>query len=164
MVRNILAGQPVKRAALNAGVSQTTAHKWLKRYKVGGREALSDRSSRPDKLYNPTPKDIIKQIITYRKQHLTGKHIAKLVGVSRATISRALRRARLSRARDLEPKEPVRRYERETPGELIHLRYQETKPVLAARTPGNGHPSRKICWCRLGLCPCTRGRLRTLRR
>ena len=50
-----------------------------------------------------------------------GKAIAKQAGVSPATVSRILRRARLSRMRDLEPVEPVRRYERARPGELIHI-------------------------------------------
>ncbi|MDA9405713.1 IS481 family transposase, partial [Bradyrhizobium sp. CCBAU 45384] len=56
-----------------------------------------------------------------RRQRHTGKQIAAEVGVSRATVSRILRRLGLSRMRDLEPAEPVRRYEREQPGELIHI-------------------------------------------
>ena len=56
-----------------------------------------------------------------RRQRLTGKHIAKQTGVSPATVSRVLRRAGLSRLKDLEPAEPVRRYEREHPGEMIHI-------------------------------------------
>ncbi|TGT36237.1 LacI family DNA-binding transcriptional regulator, partial [Mesorhizobium sp. M4B.F.Ca.ET.169.01.1.1] len=51
----------------------------------------------------------------------TGKHIAHEVGVSPATVSRVLKRAGLSRLRDIEPAEPVRRYEREKPGEMIHI-------------------------------------------
>ena len=51
----------------------------------------------------------------------TGKHIAKEVGVSPATVSRVLKRAGLSRLKDIEPAEPVRRYERENPGDMIHI-------------------------------------------
>ncbi len=61
------------------------------------------------------------RIIGLRRQRLTGAHIAAKTGVSAATVSRVLRRAGLSRRRDLEPAEPVRRYERDHPGELIHL-------------------------------------------
>ena len=56
-----------------------------------------------------------------RRQRWTGKQIAAELGVSPATVSRILKRLGLSRLRDLEPAEPVRRYERERPGELIHL-------------------------------------------
>ena len=50
-----------------------------------------------------------------------GKQIAVEVGVSSATVSRVLRRLGLNKLNALEPAEPVRRYEREKPGELIHL-------------------------------------------
>ena len=56
-----------------------------------------------------------------RRERLAGLHIARKLGVSPATVSRVLRRAGLSRLRDLEPAEPVRRHERAHPGEMIHL-------------------------------------------
>ena len=82
---------------------------------------LLDRSSRPHKLRRPTPAAVQQEIVALRRQRLCGKHIAKRVGVSPATVSRVLRAARLSRMSDLDPVEPVRRYERATPGELIHI-------------------------------------------
>src|SRR5208283_1901361 len=54
-------------------------------------------------------------------QRFTGKQIAVETGVSPATVSRILRRLGLNRIAALEPAEPVRRYERENPGELIHI-------------------------------------------
>ncbi len=68
-----------------------------------------------------TPADVIEQVIALRRQRLCGKQIAKWLGLSPATISRILRKVRLSRMRDLDPPEPVRRYERAHPGELIHI-------------------------------------------
>ena len=68
-----------------------------------------------------TPADVIEQVIVLRRQRLCGKQIAKNLGLSPATVSRILRKARLSRMRDLDPPEPVRRYERKHPGELIHI-------------------------------------------
>ena len=56
-----------------------------------------------------------------RRQRWTGQQAAHETGVSPATVSRILRRARLSRIRDLEPAEPVIRYERKKPGDMIHL-------------------------------------------
>lgn len=56
-----------------------------------------------------------------RRARLPGNRIAREAGVSPATVSRVLRRAKLSRVRDLEPREPVRRYQRDRPGELLHI-------------------------------------------
>ena len=90
---------------------------------VPGRGAggLVDRSSRPHRLRKPTPPETQERIIALRRQRWTGQQVAKETGVSPATVSRILRRARLSRIRDLEPAEPVIRYERKTPGDMIHL-------------------------------------------
>jgi transposase InsO family protein len=82
---------------------------------------LADRSSRPRTLRRPTPLPTQERIIALRRQRWTGQQIAQEAGVSAATVSRILRRARLSRIRDLEPPEPVVRYERQTAGELIHI-------------------------------------------
>ena len=61
------------------------------------------------------------RIVALRRQRFTGKHIASVVAVSPATVSRVLARAGLSRLKDLEPAEPVRRYERDEPGDMIHI-------------------------------------------
>jgi hypothetical protein len=82
---------------------------------------LQDRSSRPHRLHRPTPQAVIENIERLRRQRWTGKQIAVEVGVSSATVSRVLRRLGLNKLNALEPAEPVRRYEREKPGELIHL-------------------------------------------
>jgi transposase InsO family protein len=82
---------------------------------------LADRSSRPCRLRKPTAGHIAEQIGYLRRQRFTGKRIAQNVGVSAATVSRVLRRLGINRLRDLDPVEPVRRYERQHPGELIHI-------------------------------------------
>jgi len=64
---------------------------------------------------------IVEQVETLRRQRFTGKQIADELAVSPATVSRILRRLGLNRMRDLEPAEPVRRYERAHPGEMIHI-------------------------------------------
>jgi transposase InsO family protein len=86
-----------------------------------GLQGLTDRSSRPKRLREPTPAQTIEQIVALRRQRFTGRQIAEQTKVSPATVSRILRAAKLSRARDLEPAAPVVRYEREHPGELIHI-------------------------------------------
>jgi transposase InsO family protein len=103
------------------GVSFRTVAKWLARYRREGEAGLADRSSRPRQMPRATPADVVEQVIALRRQRLVGKQIAASLTLSPATVSRILRKARLSRARDLDPPEPVRRYEREHPGELIHI-------------------------------------------
>jgi transposase InsO family protein len=122
VVRRVLSeGESPKAVATAFGVEIKTVNKWVGRFAAEGRLGLADRSSRPHRLRRPIPAGHVEQIIALRRQRYTGKQIAKEVAVSPATVSRVLRRARLSRMRDLEPAEPVVRYEREHPGELIHL-------------------------------------------
>jgi transposase InsO family protein len=121
IVRQVASGQTAKAAARAAGVCPRTVRKWGARYKTEGIEGLRDRSSRPHRLYRPTPAAIVEQVEALRRQRWTGKQIAAEVGVSPATVSRILKRLGLNRIAALEPAEPVRRYEREHPGDLIHI-------------------------------------------
>ena len=98
--------------------------RWVERYRAEGSAGMVDRSSRPHVMPGMTRQDVAERIVALRRQRLTGRHIAVAVGVSPATVSRVLRRAGLSRLKDLEPAEPVRRYVRETPGEMSHHRRQ----------------------------------------
>lgn len=82
---------------------------------------MQDRSSRPKLIPTQTAEALAERIITHRRQRLCGRHIAELAGVSPATVSRVLRRAGLSRLKDLNPAEPVVRYAYKEPGGLIHL-------------------------------------------
>jgi hypothetical protein len=94
--------------------------KWVARYRAEGLSGLDDRSSRPRTFHRPTQLLVVDEIIALRRQRLPGKHIAVRAGVS-ATVSRVLKRAGLSRMKDLEPAEPARRYEYAGPGGLIHV-------------------------------------------
>src|SRR5215207_177407 len=122
MLRAIVEGRAAPQAAARAaGVCPRTARKWVDRVKADRLAGLADRSSRPQRLRQPTSPAVVDQVIALRRRRLPGQHIAKAAGVSPATVSRILKRAGLSRLRDLEPPEPVRRYERQHPGELIHI-------------------------------------------
>jgi len=114
-------GQAPKAVATAFGVTIKTVNKWVKRFKAEGPQGLLDRSSRPHKLHQPTPAAVIERIAELRRQRWTGDQIAREVGVSPATVSRVLKRLGLNKLKALEPAEPVRRYERENPGELIHI-------------------------------------------
>ena len=107
--------------ATDMGVSIRTVHKWMARYRAEGEAGLADRSSRPHRLHRPTPATTIERIEALRRQRWTGKRIAMATGLSTATVSRVLRRLGISKMKALEPVEPARRYQREQPGELIHI-------------------------------------------
>jgi len=124
--------EPMVRAVVDGGLSKAsvarlyrttpkTVAKWVARYRAEGIDGLGDHSSRPQSSPSQILPATCAAIEASRRQRHTGKQIAAEVGVSPATVSRVLRRLGLNRIRDLEPAEPVRRYEREHPGELIHL-------------------------------------------
>ena len=122
MVRRVVeGGQMPKALSAAVGVCPRTVQKWVKRFRAEGLAGLQDRSSRPHQVRRPTPTETVMRIETLRRQRWTGAQIARDTGVSKATVSRILRRLGLNRLRSLEPVEPVRRYEREHPGELIHI-------------------------------------------
>lgn len=121
LVRMVLGGQTPEAASEAVGVCPRTVRKWLGRYQTEGLAGLQDRSSRPKRLRKPTPPEVIERIESLRRQRMPGKEIAATVGVSPATVSRVLKRLGLNKLSALEPAEPPRRYEREHPGEMIHI-------------------------------------------
>ena len=122
MVRRVVdRGQTPGDVSEAVGVCPRTVRKWVGRFRAEGIAALEDRSSRPHRLRCPTPPAVVARIEALRRQRWTGMQIAREVGVSKATVFRVLGRLGLNRLKALEPAEPVRRYEREHPGELIHI-------------------------------------------
>jgi transposase InsO family protein len=122
MARAVLEGHLSKADAGRAfGVTPKVVARWTARYAALGRAGMADRSSRPARIPRMTHHTTAERIVALRRQRFTGRHIAREVGVSPATVSRVLRRAGLSRLKDLEPVEPPRRYERERPGDMIHI-------------------------------------------
>ena len=122
LVRRVLDERQTPKAVATAlGVCERTVRKWIARFQAEGPAGLADRSSRPARLYRPTPKAQVERVGSLRRQRWTGRQIAKEVGVSPATVSRILKRLGLNTLKALEPAEPIRRYQRERPGELIHI-------------------------------------------
>ena len=121
LVQRILGGMPVTGAASAAGVSRRTALKWKRRFTEAGEAALVDRSSRPHRMPRQAHPDRVQEVLRLRKRRGAGPQIAARVGLSSATVARILARHDLSRLKNLDPKEPVVRYQRDRPGELIHV-------------------------------------------
>jgi transposase InsO family protein len=114
-------GVSLNSAAAEFKVSAKTAAKWVRRFQQQGRPGLQDRSSRP--LHSPRRCSSAQHSLVegLRRQRWTGLRIALTTQLSRATVSRILRRLHLSRMRDLQPPTPVVRYEHAAPGDLLHL-------------------------------------------
>jgi len=108
-------------AAEAAGISVRTAYKWLARYRREGAAGLQDRSSRPRHMPSQTPEDWRAAMLELRAGRMTGRRIAAQLGRPYATVARILQRAGVGRLRSPEPAEPIRRYERAHPGELLHI-------------------------------------------
>ncbi len=118
---NVYSRDTTRPLAASFGVCVKAAHKWVARFEAEGAAGLCDSSSRRHRLHRPTPDEAVARIEALRRERWTGKRIALELGVSSATVSRARSRLGPSRLRDLEPAEPVRRYESARPGELIHI-------------------------------------------
>jgi transposase InsO family protein len=108
-------------AAEAAGVSERTAGKWVRRYRSEGESGLLDRSSAPRRVHNATPEDRVEAIAALRRLRLTGPEIAETLEMATSTVSAVLKRIGLGKLSRLEPPEPIRRYEKQRPGELIHI-------------------------------------------
>lgn len=128
------AGWRVADAAAAAGVSKRTAFTWLARFRSGGRAALEDRKSTPGRSPHRTPADQVAAIEQLRRQRMSGPAIARKLARPRSTVGAILRRLGLGRLAALEPKPTPVRYERERPGELIHI---DTKKL--GKIDGIGH-------------------------
>ena len=122
MVRSVVDdGRTKAVAARQFNTSAKTVAKWVDRFRKDGIEGLRDHSSRPHSSPSQTPLAARASVGVLRRRRYTGKQIAIELGLSAATVSRILRRLGLNRINALEPAEPVRRYQRERPGEMIHL-------------------------------------------
>jgi transposase InsO family protein len=121
-------------AARAAGVSERVAYKWLARYRAGGAAALNDRKPTPGRSPHATPAATVARIETLRRERLTGPAIARQLAMPPSTVGAILRRLGLGRLAALDPKPPTQRYERERPGELIHI---DTKKL--GKIDGIGH-------------------------
>jgi transposase InsO family protein len=134
MLARLQAGQHQRDVAQAMGVSLTTLKKWLRRFRGEGIAGLQDRSSRPRCSPRALSVATRQAVIDMRHQRRTGCFIARRLGISAATVSRVLRAVHLSRWHELEPPTPIVRYQREHPGELIHL---DVKKL--GRIKGIGH-------------------------
>ncbi|WP_245236658.1 leucine zipper domain-containing protein, partial [Streptomyces roseus] len=131
-------GWPVRRAAERFQVSHTTAARWATRYRTLGIAGMSDRSSRPHRQPRRTAAAVEEHVLRLRREHRIGPlRLAARCGIAASTAHRILTRHGLPplAALDRATGEPVRRYERARPGELVHIDVKK----LGRIPDGGGH-------------------------
>jgi transposase InsO family protein len=131
-------GWPLRRAAERFQVSPTTAQRWADRYRAMGEAGMTDRSSRPRTSPRRTPTRTERRIIKVRVLRRWGPaRIAHLLGLVPSTVHRVLTRFGLARLSHLDRAtgRPIRRYERDRPGELVHVDIKK----LGNIPDGGGH-------------------------
>ena len=130
-------------AASAAGISVRTARKWRRRFIMSGVNGLHDRSSRPEKTRCTVDHALAQRIERLRRARMPMRTIAAMVGRSVATVSRVLARLGLSSLKALEPASPIRRYERDAPGELLHIDTKKLGRIVrpSHRVTGNRRDS-----------------------
>jgi len=131
LVERVLAGHRPADVAHQLGCSRATAYKWLRRFRDQGPAGLADRPSRPHRCPHRTPAALEAQILAARRAHRRGADwLGAELGIAPSTVGRVLARHRMPRLSELDALtgQPVRRgpvsrvrYERQRPGELIHI-------------------------------------------
>jgi transposase InsO family protein len=135
MVRRVVEqGWSIKAAAVAAETSAKTCGRWVSRYRAEGECGLLDRSSAAREIPHRTCPQREQVIARLRRLRMTGAEIAMVLGMPLSTVSAVLLRIGLGKLSRLEPPEPPNRYQRERPGELIHI---DVKKL--GRIRGAGH-------------------------
>jgi transposase len=128
-------GWTLAAAAEAAGVSVRTVSKWLRRYRVEGEQGLVDRCSAPSRVPSRSDEARIAMIAGLRRLRMTGAEIAETLAMPVSTVSGILTRIGLGKLWRLEPLELPNRYEKERPGELVHIDVKK----LGRISGGAGH-------------------------
>lgn len=131
-------GEPVAVVAAAVHVTPGTVYKWLRRFATEGWPGLTDRSSRPRRSPRQTPPAAVQRILRLRTRRLTGPEIAEQLALPPSTVGRVLQRLGMGRLKGPGPTAGPR-YQRETPGELLHVDTKALPRFLAAghRVHGN---------------------------
>lgn len=124
LCERVSGGRPIAHVAQEMGISRQTASKWWNRYLTEGESGLHDRRSTPRSIPGRLPERTERRIISLRVTRRWGP--ARIAGQLRLVVStvwRVLARFGISRLRDLDPPTGriIRRYEKNVPGELVHV-------------------------------------------
>jgi len=133
----LIDGWSVEATADRFQVDAKTVRKWRDRFLTEGETGLLDRSSRPRSSPNRTPRARRRQVVRLRRKRRWGaNHIGHELGMAASTVQAILNAeglGHLDRGDRATDAEPVRRYQRERPGELIHV---DVKKIAGIPTGG----------------------------
>jgi len=131
LVSRVASGMPVAHVAKSMGISRQCAHRWVARYAAEGEAGLHDRSSRPRRCPTRTAPTVEESVVAMRHEERRGQDwLGPELGLPARTVSRILRRHRVPHLRECDPmtgelirssKATAVRYERDRPGELVHM-------------------------------------------
>jgi transposase len=124
LVERVMAGRPVAHVVSELGVSRATGYKWVARYRAEGPTGLVDRSSRAHRIPAKTSPEREQHVLAIRRDRKLGPHrIGPLLGMPASTVHAVLARHGMSRLAwmDRPTGQVIRRYERDRPGELVHV-------------------------------------------
>jgi transposase InsO family protein len=134
----------LREAAAAAGISSRTASKWVARYRREGSAGLDDRCSAPRRIPRRTSEQRVAAIAALRRLRMTAAEISELLEMPLSTVSAVLLRIGLGKRSRLEPLEPSNRYQRERPGELVHIDIKKLGRIqtVGQRITGNRRDQR----------------------
>ncbi|MFH8701145.1 leucine zipper domain-containing protein, partial [Streptomyces chartreusis] len=138
LIDRVRSGRPVAHVAAEMGISRPTAHKWIRRWRSEGESGLVDRSSRPRTTPHRTTAATEARVCRLRQSRKLGPaRLGPILGLPASTVHRILARHGLNRLAHLDRPtgQVIRRYERDRPGELIHVDVKK----LGRIPDGGGH-------------------------
>ncbi|MER5411259.1 IS481 family transposase, partial [Streptomyces sp. NPDC002769] len=138
LVERVRAGRPVAHVAAEMGISRATAHKWIRRWRAEGEQGLHDRPSRPRTTPHRTAAAVEARVCRLRQDRKLGPaRLGPVLGLPASTVHRILVRHGLNRLAFLDRPtgQVIRRYERDRPGELVHVDVKK----LGRIPDGGGH-------------------------
>jgi transposase InsO family protein len=131
LVARVESGMPVAHVAKAMGISRQCAHRWVARFAAEGEAGLHDRSSRPHSCPTRTAPSVEQAVLAMRRAERRGQDwLGPELGLPARTVSRVLRRHQVPYLRECDPltgevirssKTTAVRYERDRPGELVHM-------------------------------------------
>ena len=147
--RHIDHGENLAFLAAQSGISFRSAYKWLARYRSGGAAALVDRRSVSVRHIQRRTLDPLQlhRAVDLRHERCTLRRVARVLAAPLCTVGRVLKALGLGRLKNLQPAEPVRRYQWARPGDMIHV---DTKQLARFERVGHRIPGDRLLGCSRG--------------
>ena len=151
IVRRFERGEPAHEIAEALGLARSTVFKWIQRFRLEGDAGMGDRTCRPINMPTAMPEELKARVERLRRQRWSYDRIAAEIGRSRAAVARVAKERGVARLDRLDPREPVIRYERAEPGELVHLDIKKLGRIergIGHRITGDrrGDTYRRVGW------------------